>query len=57
MQLYTLLTTSFIKALLGFERNITLLDGNDFLLKRSGVTQPGQSINAALLASEIKERR
>ena len=31
------------KALLGFERNITLLDGRDLLLDRKGVvTQPGK---------------
>ena len=30
------------KALLGFEKNITLLDGRNFLLDRKGVTQPGK---------------
>ncbi|KAF5326667.1 hypothetical protein D9619_004250 [Psilocybe cf. subviscida] len=39
--LYWKETIGVDEALLGFERNITLLDGNDYLLKRSGVTQPG----------------
>ena len=30
------------KALLGFEKNITLLDGRNLLLARKGVTQPGK---------------
>jgi DnaJ-related protein SCJ1 len=33
--------TGLLQALLGFERNLTHLDGHIVTLKRSGVTQPG----------------
>jgi len=39
--LYWKETIGVDQALLGFEKNITLLDGRNFLLARKGVTQPG----------------
>ncbi|KAF9477926.1 DnaJ-domain-containing protein [Pholiota conissans] len=39
--LYWKETIGVDEALLGFERNITLLDGSNLELKRKGVTQPG----------------
>lgn len=39
-----------IQALLGFERNLTHLDGHVVSLKRESVTQPGLSLILASLS-------
>lgn len=44
IHLYTRITLTLREALLGFSRTIRHLDGDDVLVERSAVTQPGQVI-------------